>query len=562
MRGIIRSWAILLLITPALRAAPELVVESHLWGFSGRPVQEAFNPLTLEVSNASNTPYAGTIALVRRLGGRPSGVREIQAISLAPGGRRIVQFYPYIDHRFGSYEWRVSWKGGHHDLGLSRRLRLGPRATVELVDQQSTTEKPTGQLPIFPNHYFPSQVNATESLETVVLTHVPDWEPARAKAFWQWLNRGGTVHLVSPGDGRALTFRGDLAPLNDASRSAFGYGRVIRHAPQSNRGLPSNWNASRSERTFNGTDISGRLNVLRAFGASTRPDISWEFIYLASIGYLIVIGPAHYLFARNSRRDYRLVLLSLIGIVAAFSWLFTKIGRRGFGESDRWLSAAIARPVDDTGSYDVLQWSHAFLTKSDSYQFRHKSPHQLFEVDHQTDSVEGFAQNGASGLLEVDIPLYSSRNFLSQAVLQGPAIQPEILQWSPLESTLGVRLPGDLPIRQAWYRQDNEYHEMVERAGDRWSTSRTDYSWQHANHRVPLTINQAALEADLPNWLLHWHDHTREQSGDPGEHAELLLYADAPESFHPATPAFEKRRGHVIYVIPLSNLLAAYSETH
>ena len=118
MRWLPLAWIFITYPLAAWGKNAPLQIDRVLWGFDGKPVVEAFNPLTLEVSNLSSEPYQGSIQLERRLGNSLSGIPEIQSISLAPGGKRVIQFTPYIEqHQY--VDWRISWRGGSHNLGES-----------------------------------------------------------------------------------------------------------------------------------------------------------------------------------------------------------------------------------------------------------------------------------------------------------------------------------------------------------------------------------------------------------------------------------------------------------
>ena len=565
MRWILLICAVFL-VPIGVSAAPNLTVERALWGFSGKAIPEAFNILTIEVRNASAEPYQGVIQLVKTLGSRSVGIPEIHPIGLAPGGARTVQFTPYIDAQVDVYEWRVDWKNGSMELGdLGIRLNRGSPETVALIEDTNTFGKGGEHFPSFPDRYFPTNVSVTNGLASVVLAHVPRWEEARANAFWQWLQRGGTLHLFLGQDGQGLEFSGKLSALNDTTVSTVGYGRVRRHAQRLNALTRSQSKALLTPRRNTDYRDQGRESVWRAFGSATLPDIPWGWIYAGAFAYLILIGPGHYFFGRNSRRDYRVTILALIAIVGVFSWVFTKIGRRGYGESDRWLSAAIARPLGD-GTFDVQQWSHAFVTKSESYQFRHASAHQLFEVQHQMDTVPGFRQGGAQGYLSLDLPLFTSRNMISQAVGIGPDIQVKIARWSSqYPMRLEAEILGDAAIEKAWLRLDNQYFNLEKTGSSKWEVDRKDNAWEERTYLAPSRYRGNSvwmhLHQDIPNWLLSFHRHAHDQIGPVSEHAELILYAKSPDTFLPTSPNFEDHFGRVIYVIPLANELAAHVES-
>ena len=68
-------------------------------------------------------------------------------------------------------------------------------------------------------------------------------------------------------------------------------------------------------------------------------------------------------------------------------------------------------------------------------------------------------------------------------------------------------------------------------------------------------LTSSTIERQLKKALTTHLSTTQPQDSAPSEHAELLIWDEAPEAFYPQTPAFQKHFGRVLYVIPLSNLL-------
>ena len=571
MRWSLRVLGAFLLLARGVSAAPELEVERVLWGFNGKPLAEAFNPLTIEVRNTSEEPYDGFMRLWHRVGRGRLGVPEVHVISLAPGGVRTVQFTPYFT---ALSQWRVAWEGGHLDLEDVRPGK-GP-VTVALIDDRRPIPGGTAPMPTFPERYFPTNPSTTEGLEAVVLGSEPRWGEARAKSFLQWLQRGGEVHLFRKKDGSPLRFAGVLGPLSDAAVKTTGYGQIHRYEERLadlSREEAKALEAVKTKVSRAGDLSQERKEVFEAFGLATVPDVPWSLIYFAAFAYILVICPGHYFFARNRRRDYRLTILSLLIGVGFFCWLFERVGRRGYEESGTWLSAAIARPLGD-GTHDVLQWSHAFVTKGDSYQFRYPSRHQLFSVDSR-EPVPGLVQAGAGGFLQIELPLYSSRNLISRAMMQGPEIQVEVLQWAPEANAVEVKIAGEVVVGQAWCRKDKQIIELRESRSGSWvyqdevtDSFEDSDDFSPFSDPFPFGFSEGSngerrlerIDTVLPEWLVRWHLKSGRQVGRAVGHAELLLCARAPDAFSPESPAFEASAGHVLYVIPLSNAILTSDE--
>ena len=557
MRWLPFAWIIIICPFAAQGQDSPLKVERFLWGFDGKPAIEAFNPLTLEVSNVSEIPYQGIIQLERRLGNALSGIPEMQSISLAPGGTRVVQFTPYIEqHQY--IDWRVTWAGGRFNLeeNRSRDSRVQASRIVELKSQHWLQQKSQTPFPSFPEHYFPTNASATTGLHTVILSHRPNWEAARAESFLRWLKRGGTLHLFPGPDGKPIRFDGSLAPLN-AGRDAgqLGNGTVIQHTARLSDLQPTSVDALASPPPTQTPSNDDRQATWRAFGQSTLPDVPWAWVYVAAFVYLALIGPGHYLYARGKKRDYRKTILVLLGFVGAFAWLFGMIGRRGYENSNRWMSAGLAYSIGD-GIYDVEQWAHAFVTKGDSYEFRMPESNALFSVQHQRDRIPGFLRSGPQSYLQLDLPLNSSRNLLSRAILSGPKINVDVVSWETSRNDLNVKVSSDVDIFEIWYRQDDEFFNMRQEDG-MWSAGRRDKEIMEADRqyfsREPKR-DLREMKLEVQKWLANRLSNVQEQSSHAREHGEILVWGEIPDEFRPTSPSFDSYQGYVFYVIPISKL--------
>lgn len=303
MRWLVFVWASLVSLLTSGWAQSDLVIERALWGFAGRPVPEAFNPLVLEISNPSGDPFDGELRLARGTGGgRTVGISENQWISLAPGGRRLVSFTPYVDTSFTHYHWLLTWRSGQETLENSLLpTALGAPATVMITPRPALPGDPsTSGFRLYPAAYFPTNVSATSGLATVIMNQAPSWEPARAEAFWQWLQRGGTLHLFPGPDGPVPRFEGILETLNDPNLDSPGYGRIARHTRPLHALNAAEREALQSLLPMPKPEQRGQASVFRAFGMATLPEVPWDWIYVTALVYLFLIGPGHYLFAKKT----------------------------------------------------------------------------------------------------------------------------------------------------------------------------------------------------------------------------------------------------------------------
>jgi len=399
------------------RTIAALQIGPALWSFDGKVLPWSFNVVSFEVSNRGAQPFDGDLVLDdgAGLGGRSSAPLK-QRIFLAPGTSRWVQFFPYI----GNYtpHWRLSWDDGH---GRSEELGQpgeGPPALVLLADPDSPGMR-AARMRLFPENLFPPTVSATDALQAVVLDHQPRWDAQRREAFLDWVRRGGVIHLIPGPDGAMPQFADDLAPLNVAGdRDRVGAGLVVKHR------------ISRAEITEQWIRNNGEGNIydfdgfaFRNLAAITRPKIAWGVIYLLTVIYVVLIGPVFY-FLR--KRDYRLLLGSFLVTVVLFAWLFTVIGRRGYGEKQIYHSLAIARPLGG-GRFDVREWIHTFATTGDIYRFQHAGGSHLYAALGEGETVRGEITSGKDAQFAADIPLFSSRPFLHGGVMKAddPALKVE-----------------------------------------------------------------------------------------------------------------------------------------
>ena len=437
--------------------AGALAVGRAVWGFDGRVVPERINLLSVELTNASAAPVEPRLRLVRsfRLGGRLGAPLEQQCY-LSPGATRWVQFYPYVPS--DDDVWTL-------ELGMAARVELKPPklgAPARVLLQDPETPLAGGRLPTFPDHLFPPTVAATDGLHSVVLDHVPHWEPVRRQAFLDWLRRGGQVHVLHDVHGRYPVFGAGLAALDaPLGRLRVGAGLVIRHpcprrdatpALLAGKGFPSPELKENKEGHIH--DLNSDL--LRALGGASHPRHCWPLIYLAAMAYVGFLGIYHFFYARR-QRDWRRTLLVFFATVAACSLLLGFIGKRGQGEAAAVHAIAYARQLD-TDHYDVAQWHNVFVTTGALYAIAHDAPHGLYATCQTEEPVKGLIRNGKGGSLVADIPLFSSRAFLLRGKLEGHHIRLTVKEWHAdarlrrlvVEPDDGF--PTDAPLMVALYR--------------------------------------------------------------------------------------------------------------
>jgi hypothetical protein len=310
--------------------------------------------------------------------------------------------------------------------------------------------------------------------------------------------------------------------------------------------------------------------------AITRPRINWGLIYLLTILYIVLIGPVFYL---QRKRNYRLLLAGFIGTVAIFAWLFTVIGRRGYGEKQIYHSLAIAYPLGD-GRFDVQEWIHAFATAGDVYRLEHPGGSQLYGTTVEGETVRGEITAGKDAHFAADIPLFSSRPFLHRGVMKADDPGLKVTRWESKNSKNDVAPLKVLEVDSAPdFRQSvftaivehgGRYHELAITAsglalkpGGSWKSAKDYFAqtnfydsgkWNIAGDAGdeeaiaaelrklhPLYISRANGEASYFRKYLP----ARRKTGDQ---ARLFLFADGPQGFRMQSERFQAGRQFVLYV--------------
>jgi hypothetical protein len=489
-----------------------------------------------------------------------------------------VQFHPYV----GTYtpQWRLAWDGSERGSVEIDRPDSGPPATVLLADPSAPGTRSV-RMRLFAENLFPATVAATDGLHAVVLDHQPRWEGPRRQAFLDWVTRGGVVHLL-PGPGGALPhFTEELSALNVATdRANIGSGIVVKHAFASaeitekslqDAGFPGPQTANNSSGNIH--DLDGFL--FRKLASVTRPRISWGAIYLLTIVYVVLIGPVFYLLRR---RDYRLLLGGLLVTIAAFAWIFTVVGRRGYGEKQIYHSLAIARSLGK-GRFDVHEWIHAFATSGDVYRFEHAGGGHLYAALGEGEATRGVVHEGRESYFDADIPLFSSRPFLHRGVIAAGGGGFAVTKWETMPAAGGERLkaisvsadpatvgttisavlehqgryfdlartergfemkPGAIGMTSSeFFGQENFYDSGAGWYGSDFGDAEAIMSRLRSLHRVFIS-HANGDKAYFRNYI------TRPRPSDG--RARLMVYAEAPPAFGLKSDRFQAGRQFVLYV--------------
>ena len=436
---------LLLLIAPAAEALD--VVEVR-WGLDGRAVPDRINAVSIFLSNPSNNPYDGVLALSKSDAfGTQLGATVLEPCYLSPSARRWVQFYVPVEDPEES--WTLTWGDGPSARAALPVARLGPPATV-MLDDPDQTGYVTGAIARLPDLLFPTDVSGLDGLHGVLLDHAPRWEPARRQAFLDWLRLGGIVHVLHGEDGRFPVFPGELAVLNAGApgRARFGAGLIVWHEISRDKVnkdyLPSKGfpplelRLSTIERSEIVEDaVFGKLEDLSALRHN------WTLIYVLALGYILLIGPVGMVIGRLWR-DWRMTLAIYVGVVALFGAFFLIVGRQSAGGAAFVYTFSYARPLGQ-GNWDVSQWSSAFVTSSGRYLVRHPCPFSLYAVWKRRETVNGTIRNGRDALFDVDVPLYSRRTFEHRGRFRADPLNLAVSTWEGSDYLADFSLTGALP---------------------------------------------------------------------------------------------------------------------
>lgn len=586
-------------------AAWGVEVSEPRWGFDGKVRPQRFNLLTVTVDNPSNQPAEFDLVLHKTLGINTIDAPLVEPVYLAPGTRRTVQFYPFVTNDWGA--WRISWERDSINMVQPNYSRRGARVLLESTDVVGESK---GSLRRFPVNQFPTSVTGTDTLQAVVLDHAPSWDEARRQAFLDWIYRGGTVLVLQGTNGKFPEFPAALHQFNaplDSIRSGAG---LIRKLPQTRvqftreaaraqwRQLPNraflentlttvrsgntalvsrdgdddDEDEDNPNRLFNysdgGNDVNS-LSFLEELKKMTRPDHNWTLLHFMFWVYIALIFPGCYLMGKQ-RNDFRVVYLSLIGIVLVFSLAFGIVGQRGYGEDTTVDSVAIVQPLPD-GQLDVAQWSNAFVTSGAMYDIRHQGTGAVYSPCQDTEAVNLFIKNGAEALFRVDIPPFSSREFAHRIKVAGtlPSIK---VERSKVDETglkdLVLSTDNTFPpvkemyvlYRDRFYSVIRKDHEISFRSNvgsvpaflrvDQNQTVNLPFGYGEDNAAPEVRYQRlfAALATRSLNirsladaQAVHWSP----------DRVRLMYYADLMPSLAVQNPRFANQKGRALYCVDL-----------
>jgi hypothetical protein len=567
------SWWICLLLFAAMSASA-LEVQQAKWGFDGLAVPGRFNLLSVLVANSSTEPFDGTVTFYKSRGlNDRAGALYAAPCYVSPLTARWVQFYVYIDNQYD--QWRLEWGRGPDDRHDLEPPKWGPPAQVILADSEIVSAISVFRQ--FPDELFPPTPAATSGLDTLLLDHVPRWEPAKRQALLSWLRAGGKLHVLLGPDGRYPIFSDELSLLNSIDeQTRIGAGFVVRHAVTAAQIRKQDIGESEGPKKTKPEDSNAVYqttnSLLAALARLSHARLSWGLIYLMAFVYLALVGPVN-LVAGRRFADYRLRITLLIATVAVFTWLFNLVGRRGQGEASVVHTLSYARAIDGN-DYDVMQWINVFATHGGHYTITHTAPHNIYSSGQDYEAVNGFIESGKNGKFAVDIPMFSRRGFLHEAEMKGADMGVKIVNWDGTNAlkklTLAAQPDFTKQILEGWLVQGDQVYAMkltngqiqFEDAGKQSLSA----SLTSSDPRPAMFVADDDDAADpdvekefrkLAKPLIAWSlgvagpkdAETAHRAADG--RVQLFLFAHSPESFSITGPHFGREIGYVLYRLDL-----------
>lgn len=609
MRSLTHGWfqtgRLLLLVLAAGQMLSGLAgaidIDEVRWGFNGKVATNRFNVLSVLVRNSTPQPFEGDVSLRKTLGGAGFvDARIVEPVSLAGNSSKWVQFYPYINGGWGNESWKLTFgRGETYDLPAPRIAKY----QRVILDDMSGMGGRGGVLKSMPESLFPAFVSATDALQVVGLDREPrTWIPAQKEAFLDWIQLGGTVVLLQGSNGKIPEFSGPLAVLNSpVDDRRLGTGRIIKvglqrgqfnadEARQLFAGLPKNilGPSEKPEDPIDYVDPSmqNQIGQTNAYGEGadpfsstsflgqlkemTKPEHNWLLLHFMFWVYIAMVFPGCYILGKRWS-DFRVVYAGLLGTVTLFSFLFSIVGQRGYGEATAVHTVAIARSLPD-GGLDVAAWSNVFVTAGADYLIKHNGRGAMYSTCNDSEQVNGVINNGTDGAFVVDIPPFSNREFAMRVRL--PAGCPRITidevkrdggKLSELVMSIDGITQSDTNFMNVLYG-DRFYGlnwvdgklKMVSDTGDaasmlrlqqmqNWGNNRFNYGYEKTT--TPLERYNEMYTPLLSRTLNVSRESEARQVNLPPDTIRVFLYGKITPEFAVQNGKLPAQSGHVLYCL-------------
>ena len=484
----LRGVACLVLLIGLTGQACALEVRQVRWGFNGAVKQNAFNLCSIDLNNPTPDPFQGPVQLKPSggIGGGDDTPWTELNLYVGPGETRTVQFMPFVTSQ--APDWEVSWGASateHFNFPHSNR-EIPSQVAVQFIAAQGVSS-PLKGIEAFLEDDFPIGSPGTEVLGSVVLDHVPRrWDVVRNRAFRDWLGRGGRLYLIHDRDGKPLQFPSPLEELNvPADRFSVGQGTVIRQSIVQDAGEIPGLVSEISQSAFDPNNptanidyssnpaLEGMTQLFQTMRSMVRPDHNWTLIFFLALIYLLILFPGIWFISRK-RGDFRITYALILGTVVVFSWFYSEIGKRGYGESTGLREMMVGYPLGNQ-RIALQKYCSLFVTEGGPYPIPAHGEGAVFSLD------SGFSGRVEMGVLNrpqagftPDIPPYSACSFQESCVIPSQndySIQVKTLELNPDLKKLEVVLGAGIPATAQVYLASKELVYTLTHNGTVWVTS-------------------------------------------------------------------------------------------
>lgn len=590
------------------QVAEALEIHEIRWGFNDRPTGYHINPVTVLVENPDPEPFEGEIEFHQEtFRGQQIDIALSATTYIAPFEKKWIQYYPYFTDFNGN--WRVSWHQAdiQHSQTFLAPLPVPDKSLIQLVTPGSLSHV-IPSVKQFPEDLYPPVTGATDTLQEVILDHIPKWEKTRREAFMEWIYSGGILHLFNNSNGDPLLFPEAYDPIKrDASPIYYGNGVIYFHQHKlsdlspaelrqtintnkhysvtpKNR-MQNNYQVSETDVAYSASTYGNAFEqnfdeeLLATLTELSKPKQIWYLIFLLSFIYLIIVGPVYYLitkYCKHNRTFYLVYGLSTL----LFCFIFLIVGRYSTNQTSQIHSLIVAESLPNHKT-NISEWSSLGIVSGGSFKISHSGESHIYSTCQPYFKVNGFATSGTNGQIQVDIPPNSFRTFFHRARISNSFLETNLVSFLANESgleTLSLVIGKEFPsqIEQAQfvfgskiYELQMENHQLIYRGKSRrlfpvltknpLLDSRyirpkgllpfvrsTDKKQDFDFEQFyPLLVQKALnVSSDQINQDISWPDHQ----------GKLLVFAKIPDSLFPETPYIFKKEGLILYSldIPLS----------
>lgn len=418
------KWLLCLAIYQMVAPDYASAIEIHeiQWGFSNRPVAYKLNPVSLVVENTGPTPFEGEIKFHQEsLRGQQIGIALSAFTYIAPFEKKNIQFYPYITE--SANNWIATWDDAGKQVSQSF---LSPRpltqnVMIQLVKSNSLNRIIPG-IKACPDDLFPPFSGAVDSLDEVILDHIPTWGKSRRTAFLQWIYSGGVVHLFQNSNGDPLTFPESYQPLSSLETPQFyGNGIIYRYQNRLSDLSPGELQqvlaktssfATHSAKkkgklssysdTMNYIQLNNDEEILARLTDLSKPNQIWYFIFLISFFYLVIAGPGYYLFTRYSKNPW-LYYVVYLGGTLVFCLIFLITGQQSTNRQSEIRSLVVAN-ILPSQEIDLTTWASLGIVSGGVFDIQYVGNDHIYSSCQPYSKINGIATSGSKGTMQVHIP--------------------------------------------------------------------------------------------------------------------------------------------------------------